>query len=328
MTKPISSYEELRGFLANAAGVPNVRVSLMDETNTSDVGIERTIIAKFRQTGPMAANEAVEEAKKYLPQHIELEAKVEMPTPDSSTHEPMEMSKESMATDMDFKVKTEKLEKAIEELAEQTEQSAKEMIPNHPNSRSMVDHEVPYQKGDRVECMGLEGQISTGTFVSVASSRVGDYSVTWTSEADTLKDLWGDMVNSSELVIMVEMGNSEYAYPNSKVQFSPESLTQIGGVGPSKAQVLERNDYTNIHDLRKATQDELAQIEGIGNALAARIKADAGNIETAPDPDDLIEVAKICPECDENFQEDSPEAIEGDDGKWYCSLECLNQKYA
>jgi DNA polymerase/3'-5' exonuclease PolX len=192
----------------------------------------------------------------------------------------------------------------------------------------MVDHEVPYQKGDRVRCTSLDGNLTQGIFVAEASSKAVYYPVDWTQTADNLKELWGDRINQSESVLMIEMGNKEYAYPESKVQFSPESLTQISGVGANKARVLERNDYTNIHDLRKATQDELAQIEGIGNALAARIKADAGNIETTPDPDELIEVAKICPECDENFQEDSPEAIEDEDGKWYCSLKCLNQKYA
>ena len=273
MTKTISDYEELRSFLANEAGVPNVRVSLSDETNTTDIGIKRTIIAKFRQTGPMAANEAVEEARKYLPEHIKLEAQVEMPTPDSSTHEPMEISKESMATEMDFEIKTSKLEKAIEQLAEQTEQSMKKMTPNHPNSRSTLDGSL--EEGDEVICENRDGSKVTGEIHRIRKDHtVATYRAEWTEEAEYLHGLWEGEVHADEPVVEVTFGGGTYAYPQSKVAKS-----------------------------RDTPREE--------------------------DPtEDMIEVAKICPECDENFQEDSPNAIEGDDGKWYCSLECLNQKYA
>ncbi len=58
-----------------------------------------------------------------------------------------------------------------------------------------------------------------------------------------------------------------------------EALTDISGVGESKADVLREAGYGTIKDVRAASQDELADVEGIGNALAARIKADVDTVE-------------------------------------------------
>ena len=58
-----------------------------------------------------------------------------------------------------------------------------------------------------------------------------------------------------------------------------QELTDIGGVGPSKAEALEAAGFESVEDVRAASEDELAEVEGIGNALAARIKADVGEVE-------------------------------------------------
>ena len=63
----------------------------------------------------------------------------------------------------------------------------------------------------------------------------------------------------------------------------PEALTDVGGVGESKAEALEEAGYETVDDLRAASQEELAAVEGIGNALAARIKADVGGLEVDED---------------------------------------------
>ena len=60
-------------------------------------------------------------------------------------------------------------------------------------------------------------------------------------------------------------------------------LTDISGVGGSKADALREAGYEAVSDLRSADQDDLAAIEGIGNALAARIKADVGGLEVRED---------------------------------------------
>lgn len=54
------------------------------------------------------------------------------------------------------------------------------------------------------------------------------------------------------------------------------SLTDIQGVGPKKAKYLRDAGYTTVEDVRRASQAELANVNGIGMALAARIKADVG----------------------------------------------------
>jgi large subunit ribosomal protein L32e len=56
-------------------------------------------------------------------------------------------------------------------------------------------------------------------------------------------------------------------------------LMDISGVGDSKAESLRDEGYETISDVQAADQSDLADIDGIGNALAARIKADVGGLE-------------------------------------------------
>lgn len=58
-----------------------------------------------------------------------------------------------------------------------------------------------------------------------------------------------------------------------------DDLTKVSGVGTNKADELQLAGYSTIDDLREASQSELADVESIGNALAARIKADVGFAE-------------------------------------------------
>ncbi|MFB6159892.1 MAG: 50S ribosomal protein L32e [Haloferacaceae archaeon] len=67
-------------------------------------------------------------------------------------------------------------------------------------------------------------------------------------------------------------------------------LTDIGGVGPAKADALREAGYESVEDVKAASQAELAEIEGIGNALAARIKADVGGLEVAEEAEAEAEV--------------------------------------
>ena len=59
----------------------------------------------------------------------------------------------------------------------------------------------------------------------------------------------------------------------------PAQLTDISGVGEAKADALITAGYNTVADVKAASQSELAEVEGIGNALAARIKADVGGLE-------------------------------------------------
>ena len=73
-----------------------------------------------------------------------------------------------------------------------------------------------------------------------------------------------------------------------------EDLTQISGIGDKKAESLRAAGYETIGDLTGASQDDLAAVDGVGTALAARIKADIGDIEVdeeavEPEPEDVDE---------------------------------------
>ena len=68
-----------------------------------------------------------------------------------------------------------------------------------------------------------------------------------------------------------------------------QEVEDIGGVGPSKAEALADAGYESIEDLKAASQSELADIEGIGNALAARIKADVGGLEVSEETEAEVE---------------------------------------
>lgn len=59
----------------------------------------------------------------------------------------------------------------------------------------------------------------------------------------------------------------------------PQELEDISGVGASKAEALEEAGFETVEDVKAASQDDLSEVDGIGNALAARIKADVGGLE-------------------------------------------------
>ncbi|MWG35146.1 50S ribosomal protein L32e [Halomarina oriensis] len=80
----------------------------------------------------------------------------------------------------------------------------------------------------------------------------------------------------------------------------PADIEDISGVGPSKADALRDAGYDAVDDIRAASQSDLAEVEGIGNALAARIKADVGGLEIREEDETEAEVE------DEGEPEDEP----------------------
>ena len=66
-------------------------------------------------------------------------------------------------------------------------------------------------------------------------------------------------------------------------EYPADDLTAIDGVGEEKAEDLRAAGYESADDLRNAGQDDLAEVEGIGNALAARIKADVDELDVDED---------------------------------------------
>ena len=66
-------------------------------------------------------------------------------------------------------------------------------------------------------------------------------------------------------------------------------LTDISGVGDAKADSLREAGFETVEDVRGAEQSELAEANGIGNALAARIKADVGGLEVEDETEAEVE---------------------------------------
>ncbi|ELZ44079.1 50S ribosomal protein L32e [Halorubrum coriense DSM 10284] len=79
-----------------------------------------------------------------------------------------------------------------------------------------------------------------------------------------------------------------------------DELEDISGVGPSKADALREAGYETVEDVKAASQSELSEVDGVGNALAARIKADVGGLEVDEEADAEIE--------DEADEEEADEA--------------------
>jgi large subunit ribosomal protein L32e len=95
-----------------------------------------------------------------------------------------------------------------------------------------------------------------------------------------------------------------------------EELTDISGVGPAKVEALEPAGFETVDDVRRASQSDLAEVDGIGNALAARIKADVGGLEISEETE--AEVEDTEPEPDE---EELDEDVETEHVPKYVSQE-------
>jgi len=73
----------------------------------------------------------------------------------------------------------------------------------------------------------------------------------------------------------------------------PTELTDISGVGESKAEALRDAGYETVEDVKTASQSDLADVEGVGMALAARIKADVGDLEVSEEVEAEVEEEEV-----------------------------------
>jgi large subunit ribosomal protein L32e len=88
-----------------------------------------------------------------------------------------------------------------------------------------------------------------------------------------------------------------------------EELTDISGVGDSKAESLREAGYDNLAKIKGASQDDLANVDGVGMALAARIKADIGDLEVSEDVEAEIEADETAETDDEVETELQPRGL-------------------
>jgi large subunit ribosomal protein L32e len=86
-------------------------------------------------------------------------------------------------------------------------------------------------------------------------------------------------------------------------------LTDISGVGQSKADALQEAGYDTVDDVQSADQDALADVEGIGMALAARIKADVGDLEVTEEVEAEVEEEEVPEEVEEIETELQPRGL-------------------
>jgi len=84
----------------------------------------------------------------------------------------------------------------------------------------------------------------------------------------------------------------------------PEDLEDISGVGASKADALREAGFETVADVAAASQDELAEVDGIGAALAARIKADVGELEVEDSTEAADEATADDTEADSEVEDD------------------------
>ena len=92
--------------------------------------------------------------------------------------------------------------------------------------------------------------------------------------------------------------------PDPEAEDELTELEDISGVGPSKADALREAGYESVEDVKAASQSELSEVNGIGNALAARIKANVGGLEVTEETE--AEVEDETPEAVEETDEDVP----------------------
>ena len=90
-----------------------------------------------------------------------------------------------------------------------------------------------------------------------------------------------------------------------------EELTDISGVGPSRSEDLEEAGFRTVDDVRGASQEQLADV--VGNALAARIKADVGGLEVSEETEAEVEIEEEEePEPDEDVKTERRPRIDVD----------------
>ncbi len=72
-----------------------------------------------------------------------------------------------------------------------------------------------------------------------------------------------------------------------------KQLTTIDGVGQAKAKILYDAGFKTIESVKKASEDEIADIKGIGEKLAEKIKASADQMEIEEEQAEIIETSPI-----------------------------------
>jgi long-chain acyl-CoA synthetase len=85
-----------------------------------------------------------------------------------------------------------------------------------------------------------------------------------------------DLLDGADSVleeVETEVASDDPAAPDADGE-EPTELEEISGVGPTKGETLREAGFDSVADVRAASHDALAEVEGIGEALAEQIKTD------------------------------------------------------
>ncbi len=82
-----------------------------------------------------------------------------------------------------------------------------------------------------------------------------------------------------------------------------DDIEDISGVGEGKAESMREAGFESVEDVQAATKEEHTDIEVVSNALAARIKADVGELEVEEETEAEIEEEEPAPEAEEAPEE-------------------------
>lgn len=139
---------------------------------------------------------------------------------------------------------------------------------------------------------------------SLALDAETDAETTEEAESDVSADADStdtDVDTDSDADAGADTNDSETAESEETITVDYEDLDEISGVGEAKADALREAGYESIEDVQAASQSELADVDSIGNALSARIKADVGGLAVQEEVDAEIETDE---------EETSEEAVE------------------
>jgi len=131
-----------------------------------------------------------------------------------------------------------------------------------------VEHVAAADQEDLQDIEGVSTALAARMKAETAGVEVSD-------DVDTAVAELGDDTDAGTTETAESTGDEEAETGEDRLT----EIEDISGIGAAKAEALREAGYDSIDYIRGASQAELANVEGVGMALAARIKADVGDID-------------------------------------------------
>lgn len=139
------------------------------------------------------------------------------------------------------------------------------------------------------------GGVDEGTAESLRDAGLESVEDLEAADQDDLTDIEG-IGTALAARIKADVGDVAVSESDAEPEAEERSLEDISGVGEAKADALREAGFESVTDIQQADQDELAEVEDVGMALAARIKADVGDLEVdetvTPEPEEPEEAVE------------------------------------